>query len=122
MRHLAALGAAAHAAARLAVHAPPVQPDDPDDLSEEQKIMFSLISVGLVLLAGEFFVCGEAGGGAPDTRDANPKPTPSPSPPSLQASCPASPWACSNSTPWTWKCCAGRAPSASGGTRPGLSR
>ena len=59
MRRLAALGVAAHAATRLAVHAPPAQPNDPDDLSREQKLMFSLISVGLVLLAGELLVCAK---------------------------------------------------------------
>lgn len=65
MRHLTALGVAATAAARLA--AVP-QPDDPDDLSREQKIMFSLISGGLVLLAGAFFFGGRWAGAQNNTR------------------------------------------------------
>jgi hypothetical protein len=52
------LAGAAHAArlaARLGGALPPSPPTppDPDDLSEEQKLIFSLIAVGLVLLAGE---------------------------------------------------------------------
>lgn len=45
-----------------------------------------------------------------------------PPPLTQQASCRASPWACSNWTPSTWKCCGGRAPTAKNGMPPPSSR
>ena len=137
MRRLAMLAGAAHAArlaARLGGALPPSPPTppDPDDLSEEQKLIFSLIAVGLVLLAGEREGRerdgGTGGGGRPNAPAPTcplqfiTRPLPPPLPPPLQASCPASPWACSSWTSSTWRCCAGRAHRASGRRRRALSR